>query len=361
MPVQSVSLDRFRNLQPVTLEWSPELNLITGPNAAGKTSVLESLYVLARARSFRTRFLHKAIQRGADSFQIVAKVLSGTGRTLPVGVWQQQKQLTARIDGKPVQRLSDLAAWFPVQWIGGNLHRLMEEGPAQRRQFLDWGLFHVKQGYSPAWQRYQRLLKQRNAALRARRSALEVKAWDQELANAGNELNAFRTAYVAELSAAGGPFLARLLEKRINLEMSYRSGWRSGLSFQEALAVSLDTDREQGFTRIGPHRADLELFCEGLPLAEQLSRGQQKLVVIGLQVLQAKLLRDSVGNSSLFLIDDLGAELDRANQFRVMGVLGDLRAQVFATAIEPPDMPGWDPDRVKRFHVKHGRVSSEVI
>jgi len=360
MPVQTISIDRFRNLKPVTLQCSPQLNLFIGANAAGKTSILEALYILGRARSFRTRSLEKAIQAGSDRFQLVARILSETGRGVPVGISQHDKQLLARIDGKTVKRLSDLAALFPVQWIGGNLHRLIEEGPAHRRQYLDWGLFHVKPGYIPVWQRYQRLLKQRNAALRGRRPAPEVIAWDNELANAGEELHAFRNAYVARLNAASREVTRELLDERAELEINYRSGWRADLTFQEALRVGLETDREQGFTRCGPHRADLSLIYNRVPVSEQLSRGQQKLLVVGLQVAQARLLKESSSRTSLFLIDDLGAELDRVNQGRVMSLLGRLEAQVFATAIDLPDVTSWSMASVGEFHVKHGSVSEVV-
>ncbi len=360
MPVQTISIDRFRNLKPVTLQCSPQLNLFTGANAAGKTSVLESLYILGRARSFRTRSLEKAIQTGNDHFQLVARVQLDTGREVPVGISQRDKQLLARIDGKAVKRLSDLAALFPVQWIGGNLHRLIEEGPAHRRQYLDWGLFHVKPGYISVWQRYQRLLKQRNAALRAHRSAPEVRIWDHELATAGEELHAFRYAYSVQLDAASHPVTRELLGESTELEIAYRPGWHADSGFLDALQAGFETDREQGFTRCGPHRADLSLLCNGLPISEQLSRGQQKLLVVALQVAQARLLKEGSAKTSLFLIDDLGSELDSGNQGRVMSLLGRLEAQVFATAIDLPDVSGWSMDTVKRFHVKHGCVSEVV-
>jgi DNA replication and repair protein RecF len=360
MPVQTISIDRFRNLKPVTLQCSPQLNLFTGANAAGKTSILESLYILGRARSFRTRSLQKAIQTGNDRFQLVARVQLDTGRGIPVGISQHDKQLLARIDGKTVKRLSELAVLFPVHWVGGNLHRLIEEGPGHRRQYLDWGLFHVKPGYISVWQRYQRLLKQRNAALRANRSAPEIRIWDNELATAGEELHAYRDAYTDQLGAASHAVIRELLGESAELEIGYRPGWRADLAFLDALRAGLDKDREQGFTRCGPHRADVSLLCNGLPVSEQLSRGQQKLLVVGLQVAQARLLKEGSARTSLFLIDDLGSELDSGNQGRVMSLLGRLEAQVFATAIDLPDVSGWSMDAVKRFHVKHGCVSEVV-
>jgi len=360
MVLRSLSIDRFRNLAPVALQCSPQLNLFIGENAAGKTSILEALYVLGRARSFRTRHLEKAIQHGTEAFNIVGRVLTAEGREIPVGVGRQQNQLVARIDGKPVQRLSDLAALFPLQWVGGNLHRLIEEGPAYRRQYLDWGLFHVKHSYIPTWKRYQKLLKQRNAALRVARSSQEILAWDGEFVAAAEELHAFRLDYVKRLNEVVDQVLVDLLALPGAFHIGYRRGWPADQNLKELMHAGLPRDRDHGFTRSGPHRADLTLLYDEAQVAEQLSRGQQKLLVIGLQVAQAHLLRQLTGCSSVFLLDDLGAELDSDNQAKVMNLLGAIDAQVFATAIELPDRTSWNIENYKGFHVKHGSVSEMV-
>jgi DNA replication and repair protein RecF len=360
MPVLTLSIDQFRNLAPVTLHFSSRLNLFIGANAAGKTSILEALFILGRARSFRTRYLDKAIQTGSDRFQVVATVSPNGGRVIPVGISRAEKQLMARIDAQAVKRLSDLAALFPIQWVGGDLHRLLEDGPAFRRQYLDWGLFHVKQSYIPAWKRFQKLLKQRNASLRTARTLAEIAVWDGELANEGAALHRFRQAYIQELETVFQRVAAELLVLSAPFEIRYRPGWSADQSYAESLQAGLERDREQGFTRTGPQRADLVFCTGGQPVTEQLSRGQQKLLVVALHVAQAKVLKHNTGTSSLFLLDDLGAELDSVNQAKIMNLLVDIDAQVFATAIELPDMSTWNRAETKTFHVKHG-VVSEVL
>ena len=360
MPLTSLSVDQFRNLAPVTLQFSPQLNLFIGANAAGKTSLLESLYTLARARSFRTRNLEKAIQNGATSFQLVAAVITEQNRGIPVGLKCGEKKLIARINGRPVKRLSDLAALFPVQWLGGNLHRLIEEGPGYRRQYLDWGLFHVKPAYVAVWKRFQKLLKQRNAALRTGVTAKEVHAWDYELANSAEELHQFRKDYVVNLADIIKSVSRELLDLPEDIQISYRKGWATEMPYIKALEVGLDKDREHRYTRPGPQRAELLFLYRNRPVIESLSRGQQKLFVLALQVAQASLLRQLTLQSSLFLMDDLGAELDIGNQQRVMRLLQSIEAQTFVTAIDDPMKTGWNVGVVNRFHVKHGFVS-EVL
>ncbi len=357
MPIESISIDRFRNLQPVQLQLSPQLNLFIGDNAAGKTSLLETLYVLARGRSFRARQLDKLVQNDSDGFRLVVQIKDGEGRTIPVGMQRAGSRLVCRINGQPVKRLSDLAALFPVQWIGGNLHAVIEEGPAYRRQLLDWGLFHVKPSYIASWKRFQKLLKQRNAAIRQRSGIREIKAWDGELATAGEQLDSFRREYVSallsEIEHLGGHF--SILEHAVSVD--YKKGWPDDTTFAEALGNGLEKDRESGYTRCGPQRAELAFSYHGKPARERLSRGQQKVYVVALQLAQATLLYKETGKTSLFLFDDLGAELDAGNQARVMNLLHAINAQVFVTSINDVQLTDWSVDQVKRFHVKHGKVT----
>lgn len=360
MPLNSLSIHQFRNLAPVTLRFSPQLNLFLGANAAGKTSLLESLYVLARARSFRSGSLEKVLQIGATDFQLVATVATEHSGDIPVGLKWDQKKLIARVNGQPVKRLSELAALFPVQWLGGNLHRLIEDGPGYRRQYLDWGLFHVKPAYAAVWKRFQKLLKQRNAALRSGVSVKEVHAWDFDLAKSAEDLHRLRESYILKLTEMIIDTSRELLESPHDLQISYRKGWASELSYLKALETGLDSDREQRYTRSGPQRAELLFLYQNRPVQECLSRGQQKLFVLALQVAQASLLRQQTLKTSLFLMDDLGSELDAGNQMRVMRLLQSIDAQAFVTAIEDPGESGWNRATVNRFHVKHGLVS-EVL
>jgi DNA replication and repair protein RecF len=360
MPLKSLSIDGFRNIESVKLRFSPQLNLFIGENAAGKTSLLEALFVLARARSFRTRNLDKTIRSGETEFQLVATVCKAGEREIPVGMRRFEKKLIARIDSKPVQRLSELASLFPVQWLGGNLHQLIEEGPTFRRQYLDWGLFHVEPTYLQEWKRFHKLLKQRNAALRINASAKEISAWDNELASSGEELHQFRERYLLDLEKVVSTVGAELLNTDGEMKISYRKGWPGEISYRQTLETGLPRDRELGYTREGPQRAELVFLCGGRPLIEQFSRGQLKLFVTALKVAQAQLLKRDASQISLFLMDDIGAELDGENQLRVIRLLRSVEAQVFVTAINDIGDTGWKSDNAGRFHVKHG-VVTEVV
>jgi DNA replication and repair protein RecF len=249
---------------------------------------------------------------------------------------------------------------FPVQWLGGNLHTLVEDGPAQRRRFLDWGLFHVKPDYMVLWKRFHHLLKQRNAALRSHASTREVEAWNPELAATGEHLHRLRSDYLNRLRAVFSAVHPRFSTTTSSVAMAYFKGWRAEATYVDVLEDSLASDRESGFTRAGPQRAEITFAVDGRTMGEQLSRGQQKVFITGLQLAQAMLLYQETGKISLFLLDDLGSELDVVSQRAVLELLSTIGAQVFVTAIEAPALSGYGSEHLRWFHVKHGLLSEVV-
>ena len=195
MRVASLDIAGFRNLRQVSLNCAPGLNLLIGPNASGKTSLLEALYVLGRGRSFRTRQPRELIQTGATAFRIVATMRDGESRRFPVGIERNARELTARIGGAPTRSLAELARQAPVLLLNPDSHRLLEDGPKQRRRFMDWGLFHAEPGFLDAWRRYDIALRHRNAALRTQSVDRVVDAWDGELAAAAARLDPWRESF----------------------------------------------------------------------------------------------------------------------------------------------------------------------
>lgn len=360
MVVFSLQIEDFRNLQRLSLECSPHLNLIVGENAAGKTSFLEALYFLGRTRSFRTRQPRELIRAGATAFRIMAVVGRGDGgRQIPIGLERSAARLAVRIGGAPARSLAELASHLPVLLLNPDSHRLLEGGPHQRRRFMDWGLFHTAPAFLTVWQRYGAALRHRNAALRNGLAGRGIDAWDAELARAAADLDGLRQGFAARLQPALAPLVEQLLGPAA-LAVEYRRGWSQDQDLSETLRQGRDQDRRLGFTRHGPHRAELLLRLDARPALERLSRGQQKLLVIALVLAQAQLYRQHQGSPCILLIDDLPAELDHAHRQRVMQCLAAMPAQQFITAIEARslDAAAWPSRRLLRFD--HGRLGEMV-
>jgi DNA replication and repair protein RecF len=359
MGVQSLDICDFRNIQQASLSFSPGLNLITGANAAGKTSLLEAIYYLGRVRSFRTHHANQPIRDGQGAFRLVGHLLREGGRLVPIGIERQTAGLQVHLDGQAVRRLSDLAGSFPVQALSGDTSTILSGGPRYRRQTLDWALFHVEQAYRDIWQRYTRALRQRNAALRAQVPADQITTWDAELLETAGQIHHFRRLYFDTLSPHLDTEVQRLLPSLL-LRLSYQPGWPVESTLSETLGRALEKDRALGSTQYGPHRADFKLTVGGKPVLSHCSRGQQKAVVVAFMLAQVKCQQDRESPMGAFLLDDLGSELDAAHQARVLESLGQLGIQVFVTAIDagPKDLSAWS--EMKRFHVERGEIQEVV-
>ena len=354
--LSTLDIRDFRNFEHLQLDFAPGLNLITGTNASGKTSLLEAIYYLARVRSFRTSEADQPIRYGQSAFRLVGQVVSAAGPRVTVGIERADRRYTVHLAGQPVRRLSDLAGNFPVQVFSSDTASVLSGGPRQRRHTLDWALFHVEQGYRDTWQRYVRVLRQRNAALRMHASKSEITAWDAELLETASTMDSMRRAYIEGLRPYLDAETTRLLPGT-RLTLQYLPGWPAAASsLADALAQGLNRDQAQGYTHHGPHRADFRLLLDDHPVSAHCSRGQQKSVLLGLMLAQVCYQQSKGGSAGAFLLDDLTSELDRAHQARVLQALRELDAQVFVTAIQPDqvDLTAWQPERL--FHVEHGSV-----
>ena len=359
MRVANLDIAGFRNLRQVSLRCAPGLNLLIGPNASGKTSVLEALYVLGRGRSFRARQPRELIQTGASAFRVAAMITDGDGRRASVGIERDARELTARIGGAPTRSLVELARWAPVLLLNQDSHRLLDDGPKQRRRFMDWGLFHAEPGFLDAWRRYDIALRHRNAALRTLAADRLVDAWNGELSVTAALLDRLRESFCKALGGVLSPLAGATLGEGA-VEVDYRRGWPQEpfkSDFASWLQSGRAQDRQQGHTRLGPHRADFVPRIAGRLPAEALSRGQQKLLVIAMVLAQAELYRRHAGDACILLIDDLPAELDPDNRARVTRALAGLDTQLFVTAIEPGllDTAPWSAART--FHLSRGEIA----
>jgi DNA replication and repair protein RecF len=339
MTLRRIQVSDFRCLESASVEFDPEFTLIVGPNASGKTSVLEAIYVLGRGRSFRSRLLEKLVRTGADRFVVFGEIALAE-RDARLGVEGSAEGIRAKVDGGRVSSLADLATWLPVQIIDPEVHRLIDEGPSQRRRFLDWGVFHVEHRFIDIWLRYQQVLKQRNAALRAQQPKSLVSAWDADLIRLGEAIHDARGRYLAFLSDRAHSVAEALLGATLSL--SYRSGWSRDLTFAEALAASWTHDQEMGSTQVGPQRAEIGIRLDGVPVKDRISRGQQKLLAAALLVAQLDLFpKESV--TPTLLLDDPAAELDQDRLMNLIEEVARQSVQLVVTTLNPDFEAFGDP------------------
>lgn len=344
----------FRGFSCFQVECHPELNFFVGPNGGGKTSLLEAIYLMGRGKSFRTMRRHHLWRRGTNGFFLQAQVSDHLRRNIPVTLNGTSSGLRYRIDGEPIQALSQLPSILPAQFIDPRTSPLVSGTPADRRRFMDWGLFHVEPQFYGYWRNYQRAIDQRNIALRNECPDRELSGWEELIVNYGQLLHELRENYLAGLQ----PFLSYCLSRLKcpeHLDYRYHPGWPREKNLMEALTDSRVRDRVQGLTSIGPHRADLSIRIDGHPAVSQLSRGEEKRITFSFLFAQINHLYQCTGQQPLALIDDPIAELDDLSWKLLAELLMELPAQRFVAVIHPNHIQPKNSGIM--FHVEQGMLA----
>lgn len=355
-----LQLSQFRNFTQLNLQPTTGINLFIGANASGKTSILEAIYLLSFARSFRSSRLNNLINHSAVNLSVFGIFANQDGLTTRLALAKEKtsSNLVFSFNGKKPSSLAEISNFLPLQLINPDVFLLLDGAPQERRNFLDWGVFHLDSSFIEYWRRYAKALKQRNALLRFKKSSnLELQSWEQELSFSGARITVSRQAYLEQLQPFFTEYLALLLPE-IKIEIKFSQGWDKSLSLDEYFLANRPKDLEQGFTQGGAQRADLRIYAEGFLAKEVLSRGQQKLVVSALKLAQAKLLQETTSKSCIFLIDDLAAELDAQHREVFCSLLEDLGNQCFITSVDADLVHCFkNKEELSVFHVEHNQVT----
>jgi DNA replication and repair protein RecF len=355
MSIQSLSIKNVRKISNAFLEPSSRFNLIIGNNAAGKTSVLESIDCLSRGRSFRVKSGRTLISHGQDKLRILGRITYHDHNIIDLGIEKSTTKTYLSVRGQKAKKISELATRLPVQVMHAEGKNLIEGPSNDRRSYMDWGVFHVEHTFLLNWIRYRHTLKQRNAALRNQLPTEIICGWDSELSETARLVDDARYRYISALK----PHIAEWADKLLvdtSVELIYSRGWPADLHFSDYLHSHLKEDYRIAYTHAGPHNADIKLYLQGKPADKVASKGQQKLIVAALKLAQIDFFTKQTGKSCIVLIDDLPSELDELNRGRFLQSLRDMKVQIYVTAFERNlvDVDKWD--HLKVFHVEHGEV-----
>lgn len=360
MHIVRVDIQNIRCIAHSSLEPAPGLNLLIGPNGSGKTSLLEGIYYLGHGRSFRRVEFDKLVRRGEGSLAVFGQVLEGENRSR-LGIEKRRGSGRIRVDGTDASSNRILAERLVVGAYFPGRESLVWGPSRDRRQLMDWLLFHVEPEYGSFVRRYAEGLRQRNALLRQPENLRALRSWSEGLAVEGQRLHEMRRRLMAEFAPQMAGNLSRALGRPV--EVQYRRGWRAGEELTAVWHSGLRADLRRGWTGSGgPHQADISLTMEGIPCRDMLSRGQGKLASLELFLGAIGLVRARTGRRAVVLLDDLRSEVDNHNLDVLLATLAALGHQVFITFVDFPRHPSElrDLQDFRMFHVEQGEVS-EVL
>lgn len=350
MHLEFLQVDHVRNLEKQQIFPGPGLNQISGKNASGKTALLESIFILSRGKSFRTPRLHDVMQHGAENLLVYARLNVENRGQVHTGIEKGKKETQIRYDGTRILALSEQSRRVPISLVTQDSHLFITSGPAQRRHWLDWAMFHVEPAYLDQWKSYMRALRHRNSLLKKGVTNRDLyRAWEQAMVESGLYLSASRTRFLDQLTTKLNELTRAIFPGSFTLEMS--SDWPkdSGSEFSE----SWQTDLKNGYTRQGAHNADIRVKQSAKSITTLFSRGQIKLFMCLLTIAQNGLQAERTGVRPVILIDDYKAELDSAACEYLLGELGKCGAQSFITDTE---FVNKNRNIYSMFHVEQGMV-----
>lgn len=356
MRLRHVSLGGLRVFAEAEFFPGSEISWLCGSNGSGKTTVLEGVFALSHARSFRAAQFESVLRSGVDRAFVFSEWVDGSGSSLRLGCAKDRLAgWEYRIDGVSASRVSDIAARAPTLCFEPGSHLLVGGPSEKRRRLLDWGVFHVEREPASLWSAWQRALKQRNEVLRCR-DLSQLDAFDPLLGEMGARLDHIRREFAERWLERSTRVLAWLSPSLEGIDLEYRRGWgRAHASLMDALVATRERDLSQGFTGSGPHRADIVLRQGGVDARERLSRGQSKILALSLVLGLGELHLEARGSMPLLLLDDLCSELDSSHAAAVLSYLRDRGAQALVSGVERPAWAQAPGDAL--FHVERGAIT----
>lgn len=330
--IADLRLQNFRSYSDETFEFSDGVNIIVGPNASGKTNLLEALLVLARGGSFRAKD-QELISFGQPSTRLTAHLDRGGERIIKI---EQRPLLTKNylIDGKPYRRLN-LTTSLPVVLFEPNHLQLLTSGPDGRRAFLDDLLEQSQLGYGLLRRQYRRTLAQRNSLLKRHNpSQLELFPWNVRLSGLGGQIARFRSQLVADMNHKISHLYQELSYSKTAIKLAYDSRWPAKgyeTNLLQKLETSAELDIVRGFTAYGPHREDLMVYFDAHPAAEAASRGETRTLVLALKLLELEIISTTRNKTPLLLLDDVFSELDGRRRRALTNYLSNYQTFITTT------------------------------
>ena len=311
MQYVSLQLKNFRSYTNYAVELNKGVNIVVGPNASGKTNLLEAIQVLSLGNSFRSPD-KELIGFGKSWMSIQGALDDGQERQLSI---RQEKSI--KIDGNKYKRLS-LQKQIPITLFEPEHLRMIQGSPELRRSYLDGILKQTLPGYASVLSKYKRAVAQRNALLKKENiSKDELFVWDIKMTELASKIVEQRKKLIQRINRQASKIYSELSNKKSTVNLKYISSIKQkdyATGMLNRLQKEFEEDRRKGFTSSGPHREDINLILNRHNALNTASRGESRTIVLVLKLIELKLIEEARDKTPILLLDDVFSELDSARR-----------------------------------------------
>jgi DNA replication and repair protein RecF len=361
--LEQFSTHGFRNLEPAELRCGSRFNVFHGANGQGKTNLLEAIYLLGTLKSFRHARNREMIRTGAEQ-AAVRGIIERDQVTTDVMIELDYRIKRPRLDGKPVERLSEYFGHLNVVLFAPDDLAMLKGGPELRRRYLDRAVFSVDLGYLRCYHAFHRVLKNRNALLKSG-DTRGLESWNEQLVTTGITLTGRRANYLARCAPLVREYYRTLAGNDETVTLRYESALTGDDGQMRHDAVELFHRELQGQAReelrrgtslFGPHRDDLQFGLNGRDVRHYASQGQLRSLILAMKMAEIATAEEQFGVPPILLLDDLASELDQQRTANMLAFLDRKPIQVFITTTEPSAIPFAATAEVTTFRVDGGTV-----
>ncbi len=341
MFIRSLTLKNFRNYEEETFSFDGGINVLYGKNAQGKTNCAEAVFYLCTGVSPRTGRDKQLIRHGEQSAFISARASTRFGEiSIEADIYENRREV--RVNGSRISRNADLLGNIDGVYFSPGELRMIQDGPEERRRFLNVSISQLSKSYYTALVRYNKILEQRNALLKNRDLSLvfeTLPVWDVQLCRYAAEVVERRGEYLEKLAPVAAEKHAFLTDGAEKLELGAekkRGNDREEIaaSLLKELSDSYEKDVRLGFTTVGPHRDDLKILIGGAEARVYASQGQMRTAALAVKLAEVEIFRELTGEPPVLILDDVMSELDLSRRRKLLAEVEGVQTILTCTHTE---------------------------
>lgn len=366
MHVKKLRLINYRNYNSLNIALNKKINVFVGKNAQGKTNLLESIYMCATGRSFRTNRDREIINFDEDQAYVGAEINVGDFEKFIEIKMDRNKTKRIRVNKTELKNYKELYSGLNIVVFSPEDLRLVKEGPQERRNFLNTEISQIKPVYNYNVNRYRKVLFQRNNILKTSKFRKDInnilEIFDLQLVKLGTEIILERSKYISELSKISNIVHKKITLSKENLELDYVSNIDIMHSkkdmenkYLKDLKNNINKDLEIGSTGLGPHRDDINMQINSKDLKTYGSQGQQRTVVLSIKLSEVELIKKQRKIYPVLLLDDVFSELDQERRKYLIQSFRDM--QTLITVTDAIDIKELDNMEKSLFYIEDGKLT----
>ncbi len=353
MLIKKLFLQNFRNYEREEFTFSDGLNVLFGKNGQGKTNCAEAVFYLCTGASLRIRHDKQLIRMGENCALVKAEAENRYGRVnISAEIFDTKRNLT--VNGSAIRKNADLLGHVNSVFFSPGELRLIQDGPDERRRFMNISISQTSPAYYTALIRYNKILDQRNALLKDRDGAMVLETlpiWDEQLCKYAATVVKKRVEFLEKLAPYAEEIHASLTDGREKLHLSH--GKKYGETEEEIaesllrrLKNSYETDLYRGFTSVGPHRDDIDFAVNGMDAKAYASQGQMRTAALSVKLAEVEIFKEISGEYPILILDDVMSELDLPRRRKLLRRVEGLQTILTCTHAEPV-LYGADSNKIR--------------